>query len=484
MGCPVGAFVCDCSNVQAVRSALFDAGWIRSTGAVESYDGPKVLDAVPPQKCKAVFTNAIAAEAMRRGAPVPPAIAELLEAGRVAWIHGHRKPTRPFQRGPRGEGQFRWFTFAELFAGVGGFRVALEPLGGECVFASEIADGASAIYTLNHGDVPAGDMTGIEARGIPPHDLLVGGSPCQSFSVCGDQNGLEDPRGLLFLEFVRVLRHCRPRAALIENVANVTAVRGGADFQAIVQSLQDAGYTVHWRVLSSAHLVPQRRNRLYIVAFRDDLGPLPFAWPQGTGSGPRPGQEVVADILEPEEDVPASYTLSEDQWLSILRKEPMALTKRCLDVRGQANTIMGGYRRSFQRYSHFVPPPESMRAAGVAVPVSVTRVLPRFLTERECARLMGFPDAFRISDCGFEHHLYHLLGNAVVPPVITSIAQAVLRALPAPKDATGLADGAAAAPYCAQWLPVEPRPVRCGPRGVVMAGSPASDRADRPPGGA
>ncbi|KAG8457827.1 hypothetical protein KFE25_005096 [Diacronema lutheri] len=479
-GCAVGALVCEARDVQAVRTAVDAAGWRKGAGCIVDVandggarDG---ADAAAPAartraSRKAVHVSPQGAAALDQGAGavVPDAIADLLRTGRATWASGLRQRARAHERrtpAPRGA----WFTFAELFAGIGGFRCGLEPLGGQCVFASEVDPVARRVYEANFGDVPAGDITGVEAEDVGAHDVLTAGFPCQPFSRCGAQPGLVDRRGQLFYEIVRVARRWRPKAIMLENVENVAETNGGADLAEILGALEQAGYVVSTRVLDSADLLPQRRKRLYFVALRADLlaASRAFAWPRlvraaPAGSG---GCTLVRSVLQPSGEVDASYTLPPSLWAAICARERTAdaLARRLVRLDGVTGTLMSSYRRSPQIYSRFVNLGTEARAAsGPAQGASVAGrgggcdggacdgsdgdvgavrrgeappPPPRFFTERECCRLQGFDDSFVIGDFGQAHRFYHCIGNAVCPPVVREVGKAVLCALLAePSDA-------------------------------------------------
>ena len=171
----------------------------------------------------------------------------------------------------RAEGSFR---FAELFAGLGGFRVALEALGGEAAFASEIDPHACSTYAANFGDVPHGDITEIDADDVPDHDVLTAGFPCQRFSVAGDGAGFSEDR--LFFEVIRILEAKQPRLAILENVEGLD----GFARRVVVEALALVGYRAEHRVVDALALLPQRRARLYVVARRRDVAAAPFVWPR------------------------------------------------------------------------------------------------------------------------------------------------------------------------------------------------------------
>lgn len=164
------------------------------------------------------------------------------------------------------------FTYASLFSGIGGFEFGLNAVGGKCVFASEIDKFAVQSYTAIHGDEPHGDISKIDIKDIPDHDILVGGFPCQAFSVAGNQLGFEDSRGTLFFEVARVLKGKQPKIVLLENVKGLVSHDKGKTLDTIVKVLNDVGYRVDFKVLNSKDFgVPQNRERIFIVGIREDL---------------------------------------------------------------------------------------------------------------------------------------------------------------------------------------------------------------------
>lgn len=170
------------------------------------------------------------------------------------------------------------FTYVSLFSGVGGFEQALNKLGGKCVMASEIDKWANIAYETLYGHKTVGDITKIKAEDVPDHDLLVGGFPCQAFSVAGKRLGFEDTRGTLFFEMARIAKAKKPKVILAENVKGLVGHDKGRTLNTIVQTLCDIGYTVDFNVLNSKYFgVPQNRERIFIIAIRDDLI-KPEAW--------------------------------------------------------------------------------------------------------------------------------------------------------------------------------------------------------------
>jgi DNA (cytosine-5)-methyltransferase 1 len=344
------------------------------------------------------------------------------------------------------------FTFIELFAGIGGFRLGLEAIGGQCVFASEIDREAKKTYTNNFGKSELyGDITDFYANQLPPFDIVTGGFPCQPFSVRGEQQGLNDPNGMMYLELTRVLTECKPKAFLFENVPSLVTMRGGKRnrrgepmaltvmgevFGTMLKAFQDCGYDVSWDIVSARHWLPQHRERVYIVGFRSDLRVPPMDWSLGRGQQTAEGapalpglSSTVRDILEPPDTDFSAHVLSEQQYAKICSPEFLAKTefqhaaagpdrRNWIMLESKAPTLTSSYRN----VSSFTTKYIFQEADGQL------RTLPRFLTQRECARLMGFPDSFAIPQ---DTTFYHQIGNAVCPPVIQAIGQVMIDALTA-----------------------------------------------------
>eukprot|EP00873_Tetraselmis_striata_P003959 jgi/Tetstr1/424223/TSEL_000153.t1 len=351
----------------------------------------------------------------RDKAPVEPANGAVAEAGQVA-------ASLP---GCEQQGAFR---FVELFAGIGGFHLGLQALGGRCVFASELDPEAQRVYAQNFPtELLAGDITEVNAAEIPAHELLTAGFCCQSFSRAGDEGGLGDPRGQLFYEVVRVAAHHRPAMLLLENVANLMEHDGGATIATITAELSALGYQLTHRVVNSSALLPQHRQRIYIVGFRSDLRAefAAFRWPQLPLL-----QRRLEEVLEGEDSpTAAAAALSEHQWAkikesSIYQEDP---GRRAAMRAGHARTLMSSYKRGYYMHSEFVFPQEwAPRGGGVDNDDDDAR--PRFFTPRECARLQGFPEAFALDGLANINRLYHHLGNAVSPPIIAAIGGSMMAA--------------------------------------------------------
>ena len=350
------------------------------------------------------------------------------------------------------------FTFGEIFSGIGGFRLGLEPLGGSCLFASEIDPDAEKTYAANFGtDELIGDITGHYAADLPPCDILTAGFPCQSFSVRGDQKGLDDPRGQLYLELVRVLSSMRPKAFIFENVANLVVIDGGkrgnycnppvpdrmgSTFAKILSDFTSIGYTIDWKIVNSRHWLPQNRERVYIIGFRNDLGVDPaseFDWNlnrlasiynEGTGKGIK---STVRDILEPSDANDIQHCIltpsqhAKISSLEFLKKSfpveaasgKLTGKENWINIDGKSPTLVSGYRNAASFSTKFV----------FHEPDGSLRDMPRFFTHMECKRIMGFPDEFKYPLSAQYNSFYKQLGNAVCPPVIHAIGSEVLKLL-------------------------------------------------------
>ncbi|MFW5886776.1 MAG: DNA (cytosine-5-)-methyltransferase [Bacteroidota bacterium] len=210
------------------------------------------------------------------------------------------------------------FKFIDLFAGIGGIRLAYQKVGGKCVFSSEYNKFAKVTYEANFGEIPFGDITKIHEKNIPDHDILLAGFPCQPFSIAGvskkkslgrKHGFLDETQGTLFFDIARILKEKRPKAFMLENVKNLVAHDKGRTFEVIYNTLDELGYTVHFRVLDGKHFVPQHRERIIIVGFDREVfkGKDNFEFPEL----PKP-QKVIREILENKAD--SKYTLSDKLW--------------------------------------------------------------------------------------------------------------------------------------------------------------------------
>lgn len=297
------------------------------------------------------------------------------------------------------------FTFIDLFAGIGGFRIAAEMNGGRCVFSSEWDKHSQATYQRNHGDMPDGDITKIDENSIPDHDVLFGGFPCQAFSISGKRKGFDDTRGTLFFDIARILKKKQPKMFLLENVKNLARHDNGNTLKVILATLDELGYKVFYKVLrASDYGVPQARERIYIVGFKDQS--VQFEFPE-----PEDSLKVVADILETKSDLDAKiidrdFIMFEDREVVNPRK-PKKIGYFNKGGQGERIYSVDAAGITLSAYGG--------GAAGKTGAYLVNGVVRR-LSPREAARLQGFPEDFVIP----VSHNYALkqFGDSVSVPVI------------------------------------------------------------------
>lgn len=334
------------------------------------------------------------------------------------------------------------FTFLELFAGIGGFRVGLEAIGGRCVFASEIVLDTVAVYKKNCMDMPdiAGDIAAVQDSSIPPHDLLVGGFPCQPFSALGLQPGLADDKGNLFKEIVRVLNLRRPRAFLLENVPGLLHCDGGLAFRTIMDALEGAGYAVSWECINARCLTAQSRNRLYIVGRRMDAAGADanFEFPYVPDLRLRAGDILESDVEIEADGLMDHYTLTNEQEERLRGSDQWKL-------RGGMTGMLAWEDKTCETVvSHYAG---SVSSGTSQLVPRLAPHNPRRFTARECARLLGFPNSFLLADrkpnqkpTMWFYSLYKMTGNAVCPPIIAALGGAILAQCPEIAERAGIDD--------------------------------------------
>ena len=297
------------------------------------------------------------------------------------------------------------FRFIDLFAGIGGIRLGFESAGGHCVFSSEFDENACKTYEANFGEHPSGDITKIASDDIPDFDILLGGFPCQAFSIIGKKEGFDNETcGTLFFEIERILRDKKPKAFMLENVRNLTAHDNGKTFQVIRKHLEKLGYNVYAKVLNALDYgVPQKRERIIIVGFKDDIM---FTFPEPV---PTHKRKTLKDILET--DVDDKYYVKENIKNSrLLRLKDSNYPKPYISHENMAGSI--------------TPHPYSscLRAGASANYILINDE--RRPTEREMLRLQGFPDDFKIVVS--YSHIKHQTGNSVAVPVISAVAKQMI----------------------------------------------------------
>ena len=313
------------------------------------------------------------------------------------------------------------FTFIDLFAGIGGMRIAFETAGGQCVYSNEWNKYCQHTYFANFGEAPDGDITKVEAESIPDHDILVAGFPCQPFSIAGVSKknslgratGFEDKtQGTLFFDVCRILKAKRPKAFMLENVKNLCSHDKGRTFKVICESLEELDYEIFYQVIDGQNYVPQHRERILIVGFdRERFGSdINFKF----DITPVSSKPVMSDILE--SYVSDKYTLSDKLWRYL--QDYAAKHKAAGNGFGYGIAQPDGVSRTLSaRYYK----------DGSEILIAQEGKNPRKLTPRECARLQGFPDTFRIPVS--DTQAYKQFGNSVAVPVINAIANEIIKTL-------------------------------------------------------
>ena len=327
------------------------------------------------------------------------------------------------------------FTFIDLFAGIGGFRIAMQNLGGKCVYSSEFDAKAQETYFANYGEMPFGDITKESTKSFIPNefDVLCGGFPCQAFSLAGRRLGFQDEtRGTLFFEIEAILRKHQPKAFFLENVKGLAIHDKGRTLKTILDHLNDAGYDVVPPQVVNAmdYGVPQHRERIYIIGFRKDLkvNIADFHYPAPITTGEK--RPKFRDVMEKNE-VSVKYYLSTAYLDTLIRHKARheaaghGFGYKIIDIDGVANAIVvGGMGRECNlikddRLSNFEP---VTRIKG-----EVNREGIRKMTPREWARLQGFPDSFKIVVA--DASAYKQFGNSVAIPAIQATAEKELKIL-------------------------------------------------------
>ena len=376
------------------------------------------------------------------------------------------------------------FKFIDLFCGIGGFHRALSNLGGTCVFASDIDKRCQDVYERNFGLRPVGDVRAIRSEDVPDHDILCGGFPCQPFSTAGNRNAFEDTRGTLFEEIARIVRDKKPKILLLENVKGIKNIQGGHVYKTILNVFESLGYNIKDVVLSPDKFgVPQRRERVYFIGIRNDLGtatlpPPPVstpcrvleqsadpkytipadlrnvfsAWDEMIPHliGVQLGVPIITDYFTADENAPgtaawkktyilknkAIYASCPAVWDAWMTKHADLLKKRAVyrKLEWQAGKLKEG---DTVLKGHFI----QMRQSGIRiknattfptlvaiVQTSIVGSQSRHITPRECARLQSFPDSHILDEQ--DRYAYKQLGNSVNVNVVEYVARHALSLLP------------------------------------------------------
>jgi DNA (cytosine-5)-methyltransferase 1 len=312
------------------------------------------------------------------------------------------------------------FKFIDLFAGIGGFRMAFQNLGGKCVFTSEWNKFSQKTYEANYGELPFGDITKIKETNIPNHDILLAGFPCQPFSIAGvskkkslgREHGFKDEtQGTLFFDIIRILEHKRPKAFLLENVKNLVSHDKGNTFKVIKGTLEELNYSIHYQVMDGKHFVPQHRERIFIVGFDKQIfeGKEEFSFPELPLAN-----HIVEEILQ--KNVDTKYTLSDKLWKYLQdyarkhKEKGNGFGFGLVNFEGITRTISARYHKD-----------------GSEILIPQDEKNPRRLTPRECARLQGYPEKFIIPVS--DTQAYRQFGNSVVMPLVQYIGKPIVEIL-------------------------------------------------------
>lgn len=318
------------------------------------------------------------------------------------------------------------FTFIDLFAGIGGFRIALEDLGGKCVFSSEIDAECAMTYDQNFGDYPEGDITKIKPASIPNHDILCGGFPCQPFSISGKQKGFQDTRGTLFFNILEIIKEKKPKVVFLENVKHLKYHNRKRTLTTIIGHLEELGYKTEWQVLNATNFgLAQNRERIIIVGNKEKS----FNFSKIKKYEPK----MIKDILE--EDGKFEYLDPNDY--TILPKNKWKKQESGLIFCGYRNKSarINGTRPNTEHLSRVHKQPNRIYYTGGTHPTIPSQESSgrfwiydgkkvRKLTINECFRLQGFPDDFeKVSGNGAR---YNQIGNAVAIPMIKEVGRQII----------------------------------------------------------
>lgn len=316
------------------------------------------------------------------------------------------------------------FTFIDLFAGMGGFRLAMQAQGGKCVFSSEWNKYAQKTYFANFGEMPFGDITKESTKSfIPEHfDILCAGFPCQPFSIAGvskkkslgRETGFKDKtQGTLFFDVADIISRHRPKAFYLENVKNLTSHDRGNTFRVICETLEELDYSIHYQVMDGQTYVPQHRERIMIVGFdrKRYHGEEHFTFPEQ-----HKATRKISEILDP--NIDSKYTLSDKLWSYLQayaekhRAKGNGFGFGLVDLNGISRTLSARYYKDGSEI--LIPQGEGIN--------------PRKLSPRECARLMGYPDAYRLDQVS-DVQAYRQCGNSVIVPLITAVSEQILKTI-------------------------------------------------------
>ena len=310
------------------------------------------------------------------------------------------------------------FTFIDLFAGIGGFRIALQSLGGKCVFSSEWDANAQKTYFYNFGEIPYGDITKESIKNCIPDgfDVLCAGFPCQAFSIAGYRKGFEDTRGTLFFDVAEIIKRKRPKAVFLENVKNLYTHDNGKTFAVIKATLEELGYVVYHKVMNSMEYanVPQNRERIFIVCFDPNQvkNHHQFSFPERAEL-----THTIHDCIDPEINDKALFYGAKFIHYEELKRDMVSM-----------DTIYQWRRQYVRENKSNVCPTltANMGTGGHNVPLILTKYGIRKLSPKECINFQGYPKEYQFPTSIANSAKYKQAGNSVVVPLITKVCQNII----------------------------------------------------------
>ena len=310
------------------------------------------------------------------------------------------------------------FTFIDLFAGIGGFRIALQSLGGKCVFSSGWDANAQKTYFYNFGEIPYGDITKESIKNCIPDgfDVLCAGFPCQAFSIAGYRKGFEDTRGTLFFDVAEIIKRKRPKAVFLENVKNLYTHDNGKTFAVIKATLEELGYVVYHKVMNSMEYanVPQNRERIFIVCFDPNQvkNHHQFSFPERTEL-----THTIHDCIDPEINDKALFYGAKFIHYEELKRDMVSM-----------DTIYQWRRQYVRENKSNVCPTltANMGTGGHNVPLILTKYGIRKLSPKECINFQGYPKEYQFPTSIANSAKYKQAGNSVVVPLITKVCQNII----------------------------------------------------------
>lgn len=317
------------------------------------------------------------------------------------------------------------YKYIDLFAGIGGFHLAMKSFNSECVFASEWDSSAANVYENNFAIKPYGDITKIKENEIPNHDILCGGFPCQAFSISGKQRGFEDIRGTLFFDIARIVKYHKPKILFLENVKNLAKHDRGQTLKVIVKTLSELGYDVNHKVLNASDFgLPQNRERIFLVCFRKDLQVSNFKFPTPIGK-----LVSLKDIFE---DEPQAKIITRKDINIYKLFEPKSNIFGELELPNKPIQIgivnKGGQgERIYSSYGHACTLSAYGGGAGSKTGIYLVDGVLRKLSPRECARAQGFPDTFKLDKN--QGQAYKQFGNSVAVNVLKEIIKQIIEVI-------------------------------------------------------